>query len=116
MRRRVLFILATIVLALILGIAGLLATSEVQQIGAAGGVRYRLALSGFEGYTFAPLKTGFRFQKRSWFGLGGPSLEVAVENGRLIVDQADHGPIQPGEQVTVTRDSRVLINDRQLDR
>lgn len=94
----------------------MLATSEVQQVGTAAGIRYAVAHGGMHGYSFVPLPSGFRFEQRSWFGLGGPNLEVAVENGRLLVDKIDCGPIAAGEQLTVTSDGRVLLNDQELAR
>ena len=114
MARRILAVSAAVVLLLFLGVLGLLATSVAQQTGAAAGVRYTFAHTGFQGYVFTPLLTGFRFEQRTWFGLGQPCLEVAVESGRLLVNQVDCGPIGAGEKLTVTSDSRVLVNDREL--
>jgi hypothetical protein len=114
MRKRIVTMAAVAVLLLVGGLLTLLATSEVQQVGTAAGIRYTVAHSGLHGYAFFPLPSGFRFEQRSWFGLGRPSLEVAVENGRLLVDKIDCGPIAAGEQLTVTRDGRVLLNDQEL--
>jgi hypothetical protein len=114
MTKRTITIAALVGLLLIGGLLTLLATSEVQQVGTAAGIRYTLAHGGLHGYSFVTLPTGFRFEQRSWFGLGRPNLEVTVENGRLLVDQIDCGPIGAGEQLTVTRDGRVLLNDQEL--
>jgi hypothetical protein len=114
MRKRIVTIAAVAVLLLIGGLVSLLATSEVQQVGTAAGIRYTLAHGGLHGYSFVNLPSGFRFEQRSWFGLGSPNLEVAVENGRLLVDSIDCGPIAAGEQLTVTSEGRVLLNDQEL--
>jgi hypothetical protein len=114
MRRRILAILACVVLLLICGVMFLATTSVSQHTGSAAGINYSFAHSGFYGYSFAPSSNGFRYVRRTWFGLGSASLEVAVERGRLLVDQLDYGPISAGDQLTVTRDSRVLKNDQML--
>lgn len=114
MTRRILTYSFLVALLLFLGLAGLLATSEVQQTGVAAGVRYELANTGLQGYSFAPRTSGFAFEQRTWFGLGRLHLEVAVEGGRLLINHVDCGRIQVGEKLTVTSDSRVLLNDREL--
>jgi hypothetical protein len=114
MARRFLAVFGLVVLLVFLGLAGLLATSEAMQTGSAAGIRYNLAHTGFQGYSFAPSPMGFRYEQRTWFGFGGPGLEVTVANGRVLIDRLDCGPIRPGEQLTVTSDRRVLINNREL--
>jgi hypothetical protein len=88
----------------------------MQQTGTAAGVRYAFSNTGLQGYSFVPHQTGFRYEQRSWFGLGPSRTEVAVENGRLLVNNVDRGPIHAGEQLTVTSDSRVLVDDQELQR
>ncbi len=114
MMRLFLAILAIAGSILILGGIGCALTSDVQQVGTAAGVRYELANSGSQGYSFTPAPTGFSYERRSWFGMGPPTLEVAVENGRILVDKVDRGPINAGEKLTVTSESRVLVNDQEL--
>ena len=114
MARRIPAVCAVVVLLAFLALAGLLATSEAQQTGSAAGVRYTLAHTGLQGYSFAQSPTGFRYQQNTWFGLGPACLEVIVDKGRVLVNEVDFGPIQPGEQLTVTSERRVLINNREL--
>jgi hypothetical protein len=105
---------AIVLLVLIGGVLTSVATSEVQAIGTAAGIRYVIAHSGFQGYSFSTSPTGFRYVQRSWFGLGRPSLEVSVDNGRVLINQTDRGPIKAGERLEVTTDSRVLVNGKEL--
>lgn len=114
MAQRILLICAVLVLVMFFGCVGLLATSEAQQMGSAAGIRYTFAHTGLQGYSFSPSPAGFRYEQRTWFGLGRPCLEIVVDQGRVLVNQVDRGPIQPGEQLTVTSDRRVLINNREL--
>ena len=114
MARRILAIFAVVVLVMFVGLTGLLAASEGQQIGSAAGVRYTFAHTGLQGYSFSPSPAGFHYEQKTWFGLGPTCLDVIVDKGRVLVNQVDHGPIQPGEQLTVTSDRRVLLNDREL--
>jgi hypothetical protein len=114
MTRRIIAIFAVVVLVMFFGLAGLLATSEAHQMGSAAGIRYTFAHTGLQGYSFSPSPAGFHYEQKTWFGLGPTCLEVIVDKGRVLVNQVDRGPIQPGEQLTVTSDRRILINNREL--
>ena len=107
---------AIVLCVLISSVLTSVAMSEVQATGTAAGIRYTFAHTGFQGYSFATSPTGFRYEQRSWFGLGRPSLEVAVEKGRVLINRTDCGPIKAGERLVVTTDNRVLVNDKELPR
>lgn len=116
MTGRIVTVTAIVALLLIGGVLWTLANSQTQQLGTAAGVRYVFSQSGLQGYSFQSGASEFRYVQRSWFGLGPPTLEVAVENGRLLVDGLDRGAIAGGEQLKVTADHRVLLNDYDVAR
>ena len=110
------FAIAAVVILLVTSVIVPGAMAESRQEGTAAGVRYVFAHTGLQGYTFKPLPTGFRYEQRSWFGLGKPRLEVTVEKGRVLINGVDRGPIKEGGQLTVTAERRVLIDDKEVAR
>ena len=114
MNARVLGLTAIVAVLLVVGaLSLLLATGRVQQTGTAAGVRYDFTHTGFRGYSLVTTPTGFRYEQRPWFGLGRPNLEVAVEKGRLSINQVDCGPVAAGQQLRITADRRILVDDNE---
>jgi hypothetical protein len=114
MNGRILGIMGLVILLLLLGIGlALVSTARVQQTGTAAGIRYDFTHTGLYGNIFDHDALGFRYEQRPWFGLGRPSLEVAAKNGRLLVNRVDRGPIATVQQVKITSDSRVLVDDQE---
>ena len=91
-----------------------LATSEMRHTGTSAGIAYDFTQTGLQGYSLSEFPGGFRYRQNAWFGLGRPTLEVAVTKGQLWINHSAVAAVNSASRLVVTGDHRVLLDGVQL--